>query len=81
MPTLLAAIQGIVPQNTHLILGDGRQVSFRVEDFASYVRHARQRFEQFTATPHPDSYPEPCATAPIAAGKQPAPLSGRKTTI
>ena len=58
---LLAAVQRLVPRQTHLVLGDGRQESFRVEDFASYVRHARQRFEQFARKPPADSYPEPCA--------------------
>lgn len=58
---LVAAIQGIAPCQTHLVLGDGQRVSFRVEDFASYVRHARKRFEVFACNPPTDSYPEPCA--------------------
>jgi len=44
---LLASLQGVIPRETHLVLGDGKRVSFRVEDFASYVRHARRRFESF----------------------------------
>jgi predicted RecB family nuclease len=58
---LLASVQGVRPQQTHLILGDGREVSFRVEDFGAYVRHARQRFKTFASNPPTNSYPEPCA--------------------
>jgi uncharacterized protein len=58
---LVAVMQGVTPFQTHLVLGDGRQVSFRVEDFASYVRHAKKRFEVFAGNPPAESYPEPCS--------------------
>jgi uncharacterized protein len=58
---LLANRQGTMPAQSHLVLGDGSQVSFSVGDFASYIRHAQQRLEEFAGSPPADSYPEPCA--------------------
>jgi uncharacterized protein len=58
---LLAILQRTAPDRTHLVLGDGRQVSFSVEDFAYYVRHAKIRFQTFIGVPLADSYPEPCS--------------------
>ena len=58
---LLSAMQGVAPERTHLVLGDNRTVSFRVQDFAYYVRHAKRRFETFASSPPADSYPQPCA--------------------
>jgi uncharacterized protein len=58
--SLLANEQQLPPAECHLILGDGHRESFRVQDFAAYIRHAQQRFERFVATPPADSYPQPC---------------------
>ena len=41
---LLAAVQGAVPEHVHVILGDSRQESFRLADFAAYFRQVRKRF-------------------------------------
>jgi predicted RecB family nuclease len=57
---LLAEAQGFTPVSMHLILGDGREASFRFADFADYFRIARSRFEAFADSPPADSYPEPC---------------------
>src|SRR5206468_11692857 len=57
----LTTLQGVEPHRMHLILGDGRKESFRVRDFAFYVRRARRRLEKFVQAPPKDSYPEPCA--------------------
>jgi len=40
----LAAIQGYVPREMHVLLGSGAERAFRVEDFAAYERHLRARF-------------------------------------
>ena len=58
---LLATSQGLQPSQAHVALGDGTTASFLVGDFASYVRHAMQRLENFAAEPLVDSYPEPCS--------------------
>jgi predicted RecB family nuclease len=59
--SLLASRQGTQPEQAHIVLGDGTTPSFLVSDFASYVRHAMQRLEDFAASPPSDSYPEPCS--------------------
>jgi uncharacterized protein len=59
--SLLATRQGKQPKQTHLVLGDNSIASFLVSDFASYVRHAMQRLEDFAASPPADSYPQPCS--------------------
>ena len=59
--SLLALRQETQPEQTHLVLGDLCKASFLVSDFASYVRHAMQRLEDFAASPPSDSYPEPCS--------------------
>jgi uncharacterized protein len=58
---LLTRLQGITPKRAHLVLGDGRLESFRVEDYSFYVRHAQRRLEAFPALPAAHSYPLPCA--------------------
>jgi predicted RecB family nuclease len=58
---LLTNQQGTTPAQSHLVLGDRSQVSFSVGDFASYIRHAQQRLEDFAGSPPADSYPQPCA--------------------
>jgi len=57
---LLAEIQGGIPRAMHLVLGDGREVSFRTADVFHYYRQARRRFEEFVAEPPGTSSPEPC---------------------
>jgi predicted RecB family nuclease len=59
--SLLASRQGASPEQSRLILGDGSVADFTFTDFASYVRHAMQRLEDFAAKPPSDSYPEPCS--------------------
>jgi uncharacterized protein len=58
---LLAAWQGVAPRQIHVALDGGKNESFREQDFAAYVRHARLRLELFADDPPADSYPQPCA--------------------
>ncbi|TIQ33121.1 MAG: TM0106 family RecB-like putative nuclease [Mesorhizobium sp.] len=55
---LLARLQGTEPEQAHLELGNGEGFSFRLNEYASYARHARERLEHFVAGP-PDTLPEP----------------------
>jgi len=57
---LLAAVQGSPPRSMHLVLGDGRERSFRFEDFTFYYGIARDRLESFLSKPPADLYPQPC---------------------
>src|SRR5579862_223631 len=57
---LLEAIQGVAPREVHLVLGDGKRVSFRSTDFLHYIELARERFRDYVARPPGSSQPEPC---------------------
>ncbi len=58
---LLASVQGKYPETIHLVLGDGREASYRFAEFAQYYDGVRQRFEMFCKIADRLSYPEPCA--------------------
>jgi len=55
---LVAAAQGALPERAHLALGDGREVHFRVQDYAHYYRNVRHRFLKHVAE-RPKTQPEP----------------------
>lgn len=57
---LLANIQGVIPQQMHLVLGDGALASFKVSDFSYYYTHAKRRFVAFINEQTHNSYPLPC---------------------
>lgn len=56
---LIASVQEAEPHSAHLVLGDGTERSYRVADFSSYFRGARQRLIEFVER-RPDTYPERC---------------------
>ena len=56
----IAAIQGAAPIQMHVVLGDGREVSFRVAEFEYYFRRAKQRFESFAGVGKRDTSADPC---------------------
>jgi predicted RecB family nuclease len=56
--SVLARIQGRAPANMHLVLGDGRQETFRYTDFDAYYRRIHDRFLDFVRDP-PETYPYP----------------------
>ncbi|MBC5815877.1 MAG: TM0106 family RecB-like putative nuclease [Candidatus Eremiobacteraeota bacterium] len=64
----LAAIQGTLPAQMHVILGDGREENHRVEHYRAYYRRLRQRFESSTKR---ETYPlkvqhcDVCAWDPV----------------
>lgn len=58
---LLADAQGVTPRAMHLILGDGSERSFRVADYARYLRRARDRLLAFVARNPNPTYPARCA--------------------
>ncbi|WP_198586174.1 TM0106 family RecB-like putative nuclease [Roseovarius salinarum] len=61
---LLAPLQGRIPENAHVLLGDGSRASFRLPEYADYARQARDRLERFVANPWP-TRPIPCATCDL----------------
>lgn len=57
---LLGEIQGTQPRAMHVVLGDGREETFRVADYVRYFRGLRERFLARVADRSVETYPEPC---------------------
>jgi uncharacterized protein len=57
---LLEVIQGAAPRAVHLVLGDGKRISFRMADFFYYVEVAREALRSYVANPPLTSQPMPC---------------------
>jgi predicted RecB family nuclease len=55
----LAMVQGVEPQQIHLILGDRSQEDLRVRDYAAYYRSVKRRFEETVLGPAASTYPNP----------------------
>src|SRR2546429_1559950 len=47
----IAAIQGVAPEQMHVLLGIGEQRALRYDDFAAYYRRVRARFDAAIAAP------------------------------
>ncbi|NCW87030.1 MAG: TM0106 family RecB-like putative nuclease, partial [Oxalobacteraceae bacterium] len=58
---MLKAIQGVSPALMHVILGDRKEASFRVADYADYVERLKARFLSWVFGTTFDTYPEPCS--------------------
>lgn len=58
---MLAGLQGIAPENIHLVLGDGTQEGFPLTHFVHYAELAQRRLQAFVAKPPDNSSAEPCA--------------------
>ena len=58
---LLAGVQGPLPHQFHLVLGDRTESSFGLASYLRYFRKLRERFLAFAAAVPPDSYPERCS--------------------
>lgn len=64
---LLESAQGVLPHHLRLALGDGNDEELNTRDYQAYVREGRQRFRDWLAAEHHDSYPDPieaCPTCP-----------------
>ncbi|MCL4485110.1 MAG: TM0106 family RecB-like putative nuclease [Nitrospirae bacterium] len=66
---LLTKVQGSSPHLMHLVLGDGREVSFRVNEFHFYYRNLKKQFEIFSQSPPEGSYPDPCSYCDLCRWK------------
>ncbi|MXY97116.1 MAG: TM0106 family RecB-like putative nuclease [Gemmatimonadetes bacterium] len=58
---LLEGLQERRPECMYLLLGDGTEQRYRVDDFFFYYALARRRFEAWIAGPPADTNPDPCA--------------------
>jgi predicted RecB family nuclease len=66
---LLNKIQGILPSQMHLVLGDNRQESFNPSEYIYYYQNAKKRFENYVETRAKLSYPEPCNACSLCGWK------------
>ncbi len=67
---LLGVAQGLPPHSMHLVLGDGREVSFRVADLSHYYANVKRQFEALCRNRPDGSYPEPCPHCEICRWRQ-----------
>jgi uncharacterized protein len=64
---VLGGIQGEMPTEMHLVLGDGRRESFRVADYDAYYRRIRDEFRCDADAGFADSRPIPCGHCGICS--------------
>jgi uncharacterized protein len=64
---LLESIQGFLPKEMKLVLGDNSEETFPTEDVVFYLRHACRGFEDFVRSPDFSIKPEPCKHCSICA--------------
>ena len=57
---LLAQLQGMLPRQMTLVLGDLREETFQTVRYVAYFRYVRARLTELLGTP-PSTYPEPVA--------------------
>lgn len=55
----IARLQGFAPAHMYVVLGDGEERPFLVDDYAAYYRAVKQRFLTHVQTQHPPTYPSP----------------------
>ncbi|MBV8375031.1 MAG: TM0106 family RecB-like putative nuclease, partial [Candidatus Eremiobacteraeota bacterium] len=53
----VARLQGTMPREMHVVLGNGEERHFRVDDYAAYYRNLKARFLDRMATAPHDTYP------------------------
>jgi uncharacterized protein len=58
---LLAAMQGVLPEYAHVILGDGMSEPIELRRYAALHRHVVAQLEAVVSSPPRDTYPEPVA--------------------
>jgi len=57
---LLGLVQGQLPENIHVVLGDSSQVSLTLTQFLHYAELAQGRLQHFAANPPEQSFGVPC---------------------
>ena len=55
---MLAQIQGVMPKQIHVVLGDGRRETFVLANYLRYYRQIKQRFLTWVSSQERASYPE-----------------------
>ncbi len=57
---LLSEVQGSLPKNIHVVLGDRTEQSYRLAEYLRYYRTFKTRFQKHVNGGHEQTYPEPC---------------------
>jgi len=65
----VAAVQGVEPEEIHLILGDGSEENLRLKDYGAYYRSVKRQFEETV-------FKSPSPLAGEGEGKFPSPSGG-----
>ena len=77
---MLETLQGLRPTTMYLVTGDGKQHSFKVNDFFAYYCWAKQRFEHYLQQLPSSSYPQPCNYCKLCRWQSVVKHSGNRTT-
>ena len=64
---LLSDLQGIMPKNMYLFLGEGRECHFKVTEFFDYYTQTKNSFNDYVRELPSSSYPEPCTHCTICS--------------
>lgn len=67
---MIAEVQGTPPHEMHLVLGDGREASFRRVEFAHFLEAAQERYLGFIAEGAEGSRPEPCSACSLCSWRE-----------
>ena len=66
---LLKDIQGNMPRNMYIYLGDGQLHNFDIKDYIYYYKYAKRKFLKFFQDIPKNLYPEPCSHCNICKWK------------
>jgi predicted RecB family nuclease len=67
---MIEKVQGVKPRAMHLVLGDGREESFRTAEFRHTLDAAKERYLGFIANGAKGSVPEPCSTCSMCGWRE-----------
>src|SRR3954451_21478629 len=67
---VVGRIQGRQPEHMHLVLGDGRRESFRLDEYDAYYRRIRDRFVDFADAGASGTSPYPVGHCSICVWKE-----------
>jgi predicted RecB family nuclease len=67
---LIADVQGALPHEMHLVLGNDREESFRRVEFAFTLNAAKARYLRFIEDGAPASRPEPCSACSLCGWRE-----------
>ena len=67
---LLSYVQGNMPKEMHLYLGDNQRYSFKITDYIYYYNSTKEEFLKFIRSSNQDLYPEPCNHCDLCEWKE-----------